>query len=370
MTNADDIVPRDAEFLLYRTEDGRARVEVRFGGETAWLTQAAMAALFQTTPQTITRHVAAIYAEGELDEAATCTSYVQVRTEGARRVRRHVKHYSLPVIIAVGYRVRSTRGTQFRQWATARLEEYVVKGFALDDARLRNPPGLGVPDYFDELLARIRDIRSSEKVFWRKVLQIYATSIDYDPSVEASQRFFATVQNKMHWAAHGHTAAEVIVARADAGKPSMGLSTWAGDVPRKIDVAVAKNYLAADELDALNRIVTAYLEFAELQALGRRPMHMADWIARLDDFLRLGDREILEHAGTVSHEIAVARAESEYERFAAHRATLASPVEQDFDESVRAVKQIEGRRTPQVKRRRDGRSGPADGPAKSAPPSE
>jgi len=352
MTDTDSLIPHEAEILLYRTEDGRARVEVRFDGETAWLTQAAMAALFRTTPQTITRHVAAIYAEGELEEGATCTSYVQVQMEGARRVRRHVRHYSLPVIIAMGYRVRSARGTQFRQWATARLEEYVVKGFAMDDARLKSPPGPGVPDYFDELLARIRDIRSSEKVFWRKVLQIYATSIDYDPSAEASQGFFATVQNKMHWAAHGHTAAEVIAARADAGKPNMGLSTWIGAVPRKSDVTVAKNYLAADELDALNRIVSAYLEFAELQALGRRPMHMADWIAKLDDFLRLGERDILEHAGRVSHDIAVTRAESEYERFLVRRATLPSPVERDFDESVRAVKEIESRRVPQSKRSR------------------
>ena len=349
MTDSGGVVPHEVEFLLYRTEDGRARVEVRFDGEMAWLTQAAMAALFQTTPQTITRHIAAIYAEAELEEGATCTAYVQVRAEGARRVRRNLRHYSLPVVIAVGYRVRSARGTQFRQWATARLEEYVVKGFTMDDARLKNLPGPGVPNYFDELLARIRDIRSSEKVFWRKVLQIYATSIDYDPSAEASQRFFATVQNKMHWAAHGHTAAEVIAARADADQPNMGLSTWAGDVPRKSDVTVAKNYLAADELDALNRIVSGYLDFAELRALGRRPMHMADWIAKLDDFLRLGEREIIEHAGKVAHDVAVARADSEYERFSSHRATLPSPVEQDFDESVQAVKQIESRRAPRGK---------------------
>jgi len=216
----------------------------------------------------------------------------------------------------------------------------------MDDARLKNPPGPGVPDYFDELLARIRDIRSSKKVFWRKVLQIYATSIDYDSSAEASKRFFATVQNKMHWAAHGHTAAEVIAGRADAGNPNMGLSTWTGSVPRKTDVTVAKNYLAANELDALNRIVSAYLEFAELQALGRRPMDMAGWITKLDDFLRLGERDILEHAGRVSHDVAVVRAESEYERFSAGRAALPSPVEQDFEESVQAVKTIESRRKP------------------------
>jgi len=344
MTHTEAIIPHESEVLLYQAEDGRARVEVRFDGETAWLTQAGLAELFQTTPQNITQHIAAIYGEHELDEASTCKSHLQVRQEGSRQVRRRLKHYNLPMILAVGYRVRSARGTQFRQWATARLEEYVVKGFTMDDARLKNPPGPGVPDYFDELLARIRDIRSSEKVFWRKVLQIYATSIDYDSSVAASQRFFATVQNKMHWAAHGHTAAEIIAARADANQPSMGLSTWAGAVPRKTDVTVAKNYLAADELDALNRIVSAYLEFAELQAIGRRPMHMADWITKLDDFLRLGERDILEHAGRVSHDVAVVRAESEYERFSAHRATLASPVEQDFDESVQAVKEIESRR--------------------------
>ena len=349
MTDSGGIIPHESEFLLYQTEDGRARVEVRFDGETAWLTQAGLAELFQTTRENITQHIGAVYGERELDEGSTRKSHLQVRREGSRQVRRRVKLYSLPMILAVGYRVRSARGTQFRQWATARLEEYVVKGFTMDDERLKNPPGPGVPNYFDELLARIRDIRSSEKVFWRKVLQIYATSIDYDPSAEASQRFFATVQNKMHWAAHGHTAAEVIAARADADQPNMGLSTWAGAVPRRSDVIVTKNYLAADELDALNRIVSAYLEFAELRALGRRPMHMADWIAKLDDFLRLGERDILERAGKVSHDVAVARADSEYERFSAHRATLPSPVEQDFDESVQAVKQIESRRAPRGK---------------------
>ena len=349
-----DLLHRQPEFLLYQTEDGRARVEVRFDGEMAWLTQAAMAALFQTTPQTITRHIAAIYAEAELEEGATCTAYVQVRAEGARRVRRNLRHYSLPVVIAVGYRVRSARGTQFRQWATARLEEYVVKGFTMDDERLKNPPGPGVPNYFDELLARIRDIRSSEKVFWRKVLQIYATSIDYDPSAEASQRFFATVQNKMHWAAHGHTAAEVIAARADADQPNMGRSTWAGDVPRKSDVTVARNYLAADELDALNRIVSAYLEFAELRALGRRPMHMADWIAKLDDFIRITDRQILTHAGKISHDTARLKAEAEYDTFRVAQAALPQPVDQHFQEAIDELKKIEGevKQTPKRPKRR------------------
>lgn len=349
MTDSKRIIPRESEFLLYQTEDGRGRVEVRFVGETAWLSLGQMAELFQRHKSVISRHIKNVFAEGELSREAVVARFATTGPDGKTY---QVEYFSLDVIIAVGYRVRSARGTQFRVWATQRLHEYVVKGFTMDDARLRNPPGPGVPDYFDELLARIRDIRSSEKVFWRKVLQIYATSIDYDPSAEASQRFFATVQNKMHWAVHGHTAAEVIAARADADQRNMGLSTWTGDVPRKTDVTVAKNYLVADELDALNRIVSAYLEFAELQALGRRPMHMADWIAKLDDFLRLGEREILEHAGKVSHDVAVARAEFEYERFSAHRASLPSPVERDFDESVQAVKQIENRRAPQGKRSR------------------
>jgi hypothetical protein len=333
----------NAEFLLYKTEDGRTRVDVRIDGETVWLTQAAIADLYQTTPQNVTQHIAAIYEERELAEAGTCKPFFQVRQEGARQVQRHLKHYSLPMILAVGYRVRSHRGTQFRQWATARLEEYLVKGFTLDDDRLKRAGG---GNYFDELLARIRDIRSSEKVFWRKVLEIYATSIDYDPSLEGSQRFFATVQNKMHWAAHGHTAAEVIAARADAAKPNMGLMTWAGDAPRRADVAVAKNYLAEGEVEALNRIVNAYLEFAELQALNRKPMYMADWITKLDDFLRLSEREILRHAGKVSHEAATAKAELEYDRFAAERAALPSPVENHFEEAVRDVKQLAKKRAP------------------------
>lgn len=342
-------LPREAEFLLYQTEDGRTRVEVRFAGDTLWLTQAALAALFQTTPQNITQHISAIYAERELEEASTCKPFLQVREEGLRRVQRSLKHYSLPMILAVGYRVRSHRGTQFRQWATARLDEYLRKGFTLDDARLKNPPGSGVLDYFDELLARIRDIRSSEKIFWKKVLEIYATSIDYDPHTESSQLFFATVQNKMHWAAHGHTAAEIIITRADATKPNMGLTSWAGDVPRRADVSTAKNYLAAEELEALNRIVNAYLEFAELQALNRKPMYMAQWISKLDDFLRLSEREVLLHAGTVSRETAVAKAEREYIRFSTQRAASPTPVETHFSEALREVRQLEKKRTSRPK---------------------
>ncbi|MBP9903744.1 MAG: virulence RhuM family protein, partial [Verrucomicrobia bacterium] len=295
----------NSEIVLYQTADGRTRIECRFEQETVWMTQALMAELFQTTPQNITLHLRAIYAEGELNETATCKDYLQVRSEGGRQIQRSLRHYNLEAILAVGYRVRSPRGTQFRQWATARLKEYLVKGFTMDDERLKNPPGKGHTDYFDELLARIRDIRSSERRFYQKVLDIYATSVDYDPAAEASEQFFATVQNKMHWATHGQTAAEVIHARADAGKPFMGmLTTRPGGRVRKEDAAVAKNYLTEDELQVLNRIVNLYLEYAELQALERKPMTMRDWIAKLDDFLKLSGRELLDHAGKVSHEAA------------------------------------------------------------------
>jgi hypothetical protein len=332
---------RDSQFLLYQTEDGKTRVEVRFDGEAIWLTQAALAELFQTTPQNITQHIAAIYEGGELAEAATCKQYLQVRQEGQRQVERELKHYNLQMILAVGYRVRSHRGTQFRQWATAHLEEFLVKGFTMDDERLKRAND---GSYFDELLERIRDIRSSEKVFWKKVLEIYATSVDYDPRAEASERFFATVQDKMHWAVHGQTAAEVIAARADASKPNMGLTNWAGEIPRKTDVAVAKSYLHAEEVAALNRIVNVYLEFAELQAMRRRPMYMADWIRKLDEFVRLTEREILDHAGKVTREAAVAKAEIEYDRFAKARVALPSPVEANFQEAVATMKHLEGER--------------------------
>ncbi|MCL4555231.1 MAG: virulence RhuM family protein, partial [Actinobacteria bacterium] len=285
------------EIILYQTDDGRTRVECRFSDESLWLSQALIAELFQTTPQNITLHLKALFADGEIEEAATCKEFLQVRREGSRDVQRAVKHYNLDAILAVGYRVRSLRGAQFRRWATERLREYLVKGFTLDDERLKNPDS-GV--YFEQLLERIRDIRSSEKVFWRKVLDIYATSIDYDPSAESSQQLFAAIQNKMHWATHGHTAAEVIVQRADASQPNMGLTSFGGSHPRRSEVVIAKNYLSAEELDTLNRIVVAYLEFAELQARGRRTMSMQDWIRKLDDFLRLGEHEVLTHAGQVS----------------------------------------------------------------------
>jgi len=327
-----------SEFLLYQAEDGQTRVQVRLEGEAVWLSQAGLVALYQTTKQNISLHVRNILAEGELRPERTVKQYLTVQTEGRREVRRLVDHYSLDMVLAVGYRVRSHRGTQFRQWATERLREYVVKGFILDDERLKQAGG---GSYFDELLARIRDIRSSEKVFWRKVLEIYATSIDYDHNTELARQFFATVQNKMHWAAHGHTAAEIIAARADAEQPHMGLTSWTGARPLKGDVEVAKNYLRAEELEALNRIVTAYLEFAELQALNQKPMYMRDWSARLDDFLSLSGRDLLHHAGTVSHQTALAKAEAEYQKYRQVEAQEQSRVERDFERAVATVKQLE-----------------------------
>jgi hypothetical protein len=282
---SDEPLPQ-SEIILYQTEDGRTRIQCRFENETLWLTQAQIAELFQTTPQNVTLHLRGIFTEGELVEAATCKDYLQVRLEGGREVSRSLRHYRLDAILAVGFRVRSHRGTQFRQWAIGRLNEYLVKGFTMDDERLKNPPGKGQKDYFDEQLERIRDIRSSERRFYQKVLDIYATSVDYTPNTEMSQQFFATVQNKMHWAAHGQTAAEVIHARVDAGQPFMGLQTTRpGGIIRKEDVSIAKNYLDGQELDTLNRIVNAYIEFAELRALQRKVMTMRDWITKLDEFL-------------------------------------------------------------------------------------
>jgi hypothetical protein len=333
----------DGELVLYQAPDGHAKLQVRLSGGTLWLTQQQLADLYQSTPQNITQHIRAIYADGEVLEAATCKPYLQVRAEGGRDVSRSLKHYNLDVVLAVGYRVRSHRGVQFRQWATETLKGYLVKGFVLDDERFKRGADA---DYFEELLARIRDIRASEKMFWRKVLDIYATSVDYDPSAEASQRFFAAVQNKMHWAAHGHTAAELIALRVDASKPHAGLLTWAaaptGGTPRKADVAVAKNYLTENELQVLNRIVTAYLEFAELQALNRLPVTMAQWISKLDDFLRLSGREILTHAGRISAEAAQGKAEAAFEAYRQQQRGLPSRAEQDFETALlKPVKALE-----------------------------
>ena len=439
-----------SEFLLYQTEDGRTSVQVRFAGETVWLSINEMADLFQRDKSNIAKHIRNVFDEGELSQGATVAKFATVQTEGDREVTREIDYFNLDVIISVGYRVHSHRGTQFRIWATQRLREYIIKGFTLDDERLKRAGG---GNYFDELLARIRDIRSSEKLFWRKVLDIYASrslsenprglrrlrfwpkarsteeamqrraslttrdtacgqksrrpsglrrqqagcrvaaprrciprhrlvpapcirptaaatqptwihrqapAIDYDPSIELTHEFFAAVQNKMHWAAHGHTAAEVIAARADATRPHMGLTTWTGAHPRKHDVAVAKNYLGPEELDTLNRIVTMYLDFAELQALNRRPMYMRDWVDKLDDFLRLSERDILTHPGPLTHDAALAKAHAEYDKFRALLAAQPTPVDRHFQEAVREVKQIqetpeapeEGSRAPKRPRRR------------------
>jgi hypothetical protein len=333
---AGDLLPSDAgDFLFYQTEDGQTRVQVRVAGETVWLSQKAMAELFQKDVRTISEHIRNIFEEGELRPDPVVRNF---RITAADNKQYDTRHYNLDVIISVGYRVKSLRGTQFRIWATQRLREYIVKGFTMDDTRLKAGGG---GNYFDELLARIRDIRSSERVFWRKVLDIYATSIDYAPSAELSTLFFQTVQNKMHWAIVGQTAAEIIHGRADAGKPHMGLTSFSGDRPRKTDVSIAKNYLNEDELRALNLIVSAYLDFAELQAVSRRPMTMTDWIAKLDDFIRISDRQVLAHAGEVSHETARLKAEAELDKFRVAQAALPQPVDQRFMAAIEELKQIE-----------------------------
>ncbi len=330
--------PPQSSIILYQTEDGRTRIQCRFENDTIWLPQAQLAELFQVTVPTVNEHLKGIYIEGELTAEATIRKFRIVRSEGARQVAREIEHYSLSAILAVGYRVRSHRGTQFRQWATARLSEYLVKGFAMDDERLKNPPGKGQKDYFDEQLERIRDIRSSERRFYQKVLDIYATSVDYTPNTELSQQFFATVQNKMHWAAHGQTAAEVIHARVDAARPFMGLKTTRpGGIIRKEDVSIAKNYLDPEELGALNRIVNAYIEFAELRALQRKVMTMRDWITKLDEFLKLSEHELLDHAGRVSAEQAKMKAELEYDRYRKLEDAQPRPVDADFDTVVKQL---------------------------------
>ena len=328
------------EIILFQTEDGQTRIDVRLVNETVWLSAGQMAELFQRDKSVVLKHVKNVFAEGELKPGATVANFAIVQREGDREVTREIEFYSLDVIISVGYRVKSHRGTRFRIWATQQLRDYLVKGFVLNDEKFKQG---GASTYFEQLLARIRDIRSSEKEFWRKVLEIYATSIDYDPSAETSQRFFATVQNKMHWATHGHTAAEVIRDRSDASQPNMGLTNWPkGQVhPRKANVAVAKNYLSSREIEQLNLIVSLYLDFAALQATNRRAMTMRDWIAKLDQFLQLSERDILTHAGTITAEAARLKAEQEYEKYQRLLDTQPSPVEQHFDEAVKKAKQLE-----------------------------
>ncbi|WP_019570969.1 virulence RhuM family protein [Thioalkalivibrio sp. ALE11] len=304
------------ELILYRSEDGRAEIQLRAEGETVWLTQAEMAELFDTTPQAITQHIRAIYEEGELSPEATCKDSLQVRQEGQRQVRRRLKAYSLPMILAVGYRVRSPRGTQFRQWATAHLEEYLVKGFVMDDERLKEPGGW---DYFDELLARIRDIRASEKRFYQKVRDLFALSSDYRPDDRDANLFFAEVQNKLLYAVTGHTAAEIVVQRADPNSPNMALTNWKGARVRKQDVTIAKNYLSADEVDTLNRLVVIFLEQAELRARERKDLTLDYWRNNVDRLLEFNERPVLDGAGSISRDRMEQIAHERYEQFDAQR---------------------------------------------------
>ena len=327
-----------SELILYQTEDGLTRVQLRVVDGSVWLSQLEIAELFATTKQNVSLHAVNVLKEGELLADAVVKDSLTTAADGKNY---RTKLYRLEMILAVGYRVKGHRGTQFRQWATARLSEYLVKGFTMDDERLKNPPGKGQKDYFDELLERIRDIRSSERRFYQKVLDIYATSVDYSPDTELAQQFFATVQNKMHWATHGHTAAEIIHERANAAQPFMGLQTTRpGGVVRKEDVSIAKNYLSDDELQVLNRIVNLYIEYAELQALERKPMLMQDWINKLDEFLKISGRQLLDHAGQVSAANAKTKAELEYANYRKLQDLQPRAVDADFERVAKELKAI------------------------------
>lgn len=325
----------ESQLLVYADEAGRIKIDVRLEDGSVWLTQQAIAELFQTTVQNINLHISNVYEEGELEETPTIREIVTSREEGARTVRRTVLNYNLDMIISVGYRVKSRIATRFRKWATERLTEFVIKGFVLDDERLKNPDQPF--DYFGELLHRIQDIRTSERRFYQKITDIYATSTDYDPTTEESLLFFKTVQNKLHWAITGQTAAEIIESRADAEKQNMGLTSWRGEEIRKADVTVAKNYLDADEISTLNNLVEQYLLFAEGQAMRRVPMNMNDWIAKLDGFLMFNERDILRGAGQVSHDLAKAHAEGEYGKFHVQRISESDHTLSDFDRSVKGL---------------------------------
>ncbi len=323
------------QFLIYEAEDGKVKIDVRMEEETVWLTQQLMADLFQSSKQNINHHIQCIYEEGELTPEATVKKYLTVRREGKREVQRRLDYYNLDMIISVGYRVKSHVATRFRIWATQRLREYIIKGFVLDDERLKNPDQPF--DYFEELLRRIQDIRTSERRFYQKITDIYATSIDYDPTLEISINFFKTVQNKMHWAITGKTAAEIIHERADSDKSNMGLTNWRGAKVRKHDVTIAKNYLTEKELLALNNLVEQYLIFAEGQAMRRIPMHMIGWIQKLDGFLSLNERDILEHAGRISHEMAKDLAEGEYVKFNKKRVQQKDRLGGDFEKIIKKL---------------------------------
>lgn len=325
------------QFLLYQTPDGDSQIEVKLQNDTVWLSLDQMAELFQRNKSTISRHIKNVLEDGELDADSVVANFATTATDGKNY---SVAYYNLDMIISVGYRVHSYRGVQFRIWATKVLKEYIVKGFAMNDDLLKRAGG---GNYFDELLARIRDIRSSEKVFYRKVLEIYALSIDYDPRVEMTQKFFKTVQNKMHYSVHGHTAAEIIYERADAEKDFMGLTTWSGAMPTKPEAEIAKNYLTHEEIKSLNRIVSLYLDFAEMQAEEHRPMYMKDWIIILDDFLRISRKDILTHAGKISAKLAKEKADQEYDRFKERTKNTLSPVEIHFLENFeREQKRLSG----------------------------
>ena len=319
------------EILIYQTDDGQTNIEVKIEDDTVWLTQQQMSELFQTSRTNVVEHIKHIYEEGELDEISTCRNFRQVRKEGNREVTRQIPHYNLDMIISLGYRIKSVIATRFRQWATKRLKEYMIKGFTIDDERLK---GNGGGNYWKELLDRIRDIRSSEKVLYRQVLDLYATSVDYNPHSEESVRFFKIVQNKLHYAAHGHTAAEVIYQRADAEKPFMGLTSFSGELPALKDIGIAKNYLEENELKVLNNLVSGYFDLAEINAIEHKPMYMDDYVKQLDSVLSSGNRKLLTGAGSVSHKQALEKAKSEYRKY--QEITL-TPVEKAYLESIKEI---------------------------------
>ncbi len=340
-----ELTPKGGEILIYQAEGGQTKIEVKLEGETLWLSQADLSELYQTTKQNISLHIQNIYEEGELDDVSTVKEYLTVQPEGGRQVNRQVKHYNLDMIISVGYRIKSHIATNFRRWATAQLREYIVKGFVLNDERLKNPDHPF--DYFDELLRRIQDIRTSERRFYQKITDIYATSADYDPTNEISLTFFKTVQNKMHWAITGMTAAEIVHVRANASKPNMGLTNWRGEKVRKGDIVIAKNYLESDELSSLNNLVEQYLIFAEGQAMRRVKMYMKNWVEKLNGFLSLNDRDILKDAGRISHDVAKKQAETQYDKFNKKRIEWMDKQDSDFDKTVKEIesekKRMEGK---------------------------
>ena len=341
MTNEQDLIPSDnqGDVIIYQAEDGKTKIDVRFVDETVWLSQQQMVELFKTSRTNIVEHIAHIYEEGELDEISTCRKFRQVRQEGSRTVSRELPFYNLDMIISLGYRVKSIIATHFRRWATERLKEYLIKGFTMDDDRLKN---LGGGNYWKELLDRIRDIRSSEKVMYRQVLDLYATSVDYDPKSRESVAFFKMVQNKLHYAAHGHTAAEVIYERADADKPFMGLTSFSGDFPTSKDIGIAKNYLSEEELKILNGIVSGYFDFAEVQAMRHNPMHMSDYVEHLDRILSTTGEQILVGAGKIRHKQAMDKANREYQRFLAQNL---SPVEEAYLQTIKEVEKTAKKKT-------------------------